>query len=264
MKEIRLIVREEMSAAKNMFDKYLMELYQYDKDIEFDENGRPVYKYFHRYWEDEDRYPIGIYIDGFLGGFMLLRLACQDVMEVAEFYIAPKYRKNGCGKWFFNEIFAKINKKVRFFTKKANIIAKMFWDNVVKEHYFISEEKHDYYVWLISNSPFVQHNLSIKEEYFEKIRKGEKIYEGRLFDERRKTFKIGDVIKFINGEKSFCALIEDRKVFKNFQEMADNVDKKDLGFKEKTKKEMVETYRSFYALEDELKYGVVIFKLFVL
>ena len=74
----------------------------------------------------------------------------------------------------------------------------------------------------------------------------------------------GDIIKFYSGDKYFYALIIERKLFKNFEEMADSVEKSELGFKNKSKKEMIETYRSFYTLEDELRFGVVIFKVFVL
>lgn len=264
MFEVIVIDRSEKAKLKGLFDEYLRELYKYDKDIKFDDSGKPVYKYFDFYWEDDDRYPIGLYVDGSLAGFMLLREIAQNALEVAEFYIAPQYRGNGYGKRFFNEILGKINKKVHFFTKKTNIIAKSFWNNVVQEHYFWSGENEKCFTWLVSKTPIILHNLNIKEEYFEKIKRREKIYEGRLFDEKRKNFNEGDIIKFTCGEKNFCALIEERKIFKNFKEMADNVEKSELGFKEKSKNEMIETYRSFYTLEDELKYGVVIFKVILL
>ncbi len=43
--------------------------------------------------------------------------------------------------------------------------------------------------------------------------------------------------------------------------MSDSVDKSDLGFKNSTKQEMIDTYRTIYSREDENKYGVVIFKI---
>ncbi len=264
MFEIKLINKGEKEVFREMFDKYLLELYNYDKHINFDENGKPIYKYFNLYWEEKDRYPIGLYINNQLAGFMLLREKSQNLLEIAEFYIAPQFRKNGNGKSFFNEILATTSKKLYFFTKKTNIIAKKFWDCVVKGQYFWNGEKVEDFAWLVSKSPIISHDLSINEEYFEKIRRGEKIYEGRLLDERRRNFNEGDIIKFISGEKFFYALIEERKLFKNFEEMAETIDKAELGFNEKSKEEMIKTYRSFYTMEDEFKYGVVIFKVFLL
>ena len=264
MFKIKIISKDEKAILKGLFDEYLTELYKFDKDIKFDRSGKPIYKYFDFYWEDNDRYPIGLYVDGSIAGFMLLREVAKNVLEVAEFCILPKYRKNGYGKRFFNEILEKTNKKVYFFTKKTNIIAKNFWNDVVQEHYFWSGENKKCLTWLVSKTPLITHDLHINEEYFEKIKSGEKIYEGRLFDEKRKKFNEGDIIKFYSGNQYFYALIEERKIFKNFVEMADNVEKGELGFKEKSKNDMIKTYRSFYTIEDELRFGVVIFKVFVL
>ena len=50
----------------------------------------------------------------------------------------------------------------------------------------------------------------------------------------------------------------------DFEEMANNLNKKDLGFAKHTKEEMINTYRTIYKREDENKYGVVIFKIKVL
>lgn len=263
MFEIRLIKKEEKELSRKMLEEYLSELYTYDKDIDFDEKGKPIYKYFDFYWTEEGRYPIGLFIDGNVAGFMLLRMKAKNAMEIAEFYIAPNFRKNGNGRVFFNKIMAKINKKLYFFTKKTNIIAKNFWDNAIKEYFFWKGENEECYTWIVCKTPLIQHDLNIREEYFEKIKTGEKLYEGRLFDDKRRNFHEGDIIKFSCGEKSFHALIEERKIFSNFEEMAKNIDKKQLGFKEKTRQAMIETYRSFYSLEDEFKYGVVVFKVFL-
>ena len=46
--------------------------------------------------------------------------------------------------------------------------------------------------------------------------------------------------------------------------MADDLDKKDLGFSSSTKQEMINVYRTIYTREDENKYGVVIFKIKVI
>ena len=57
------------------------------------------------------------------------------------------------------------------------------------------------------------------------------------------------------------AIILDKYLFNNFDEMANELDKSKLGFAIKTKEEMVNVYRTIYTLEDENKYGVVVFKI---
>lgn len=60
------------------------------------------------------------------------------------------------------------------------------------------------------------------------------------------------------------AIILDKFIYNNFDEMSDNLDKKDLGFSSSTKQEMINVYRTIYTREDENKYGVVIFKIKVI
>ena len=109
--------------------------------------------------------------------------------------------------------------------------------------------------------------VKAKKRIEEFIKSGEKTLEGRLNDEKRKGFKVGDKITFYKEpEKSetLNAIILDKFLFNNFEEMAEKLNKKDLGFNNKSNKEMIETYRNIYTQTDENKYGVVIFKIKVL
>ena len=106
------------------------------------------------------------------------------------------------------------------------------------------------------------HTLNLKPIYFDLIQKGEKILEGRLNDDKRKDFKIGDLIVFFKEpekKETIKALITARYEFNDFEEMANNLDKSLLGFTESTTEEMVNVYRTIYSRQDELKYGVVVF-----
>ena len=109
--------------------------------------------------------------------------------------------------------------------------------------------------------------MKVKEEYFEKIKMGAKIYEVRLLDEKRKQFKINDTILLKKEPELFEGIvirIVDIKYFNSFYEMAERLSLKDIGFENKTAKEVEEIYHSFYSEEDEKKYGVVAFKMEVL
>ena len=60
------------------------------------------------------------------------------------------------------------------------------------------------------------------------------------------------------------AKILDKLIFKDFEEMVENLNKEELGFKDKTKREIIETYKRIYKERDMKKYGVVAFRLKVL
>lgn len=108
------------------------------------------------------------------------------------------------------------------------------------------------------------HEIKVKEKYFNKIKSGEKIYEVRLLDEKRKLFKTGDIIK-INKEplmdEFLNAKVVDLIKFKSFEEMANKLLVKEIGFDGCRKEEIVNEYHKFYSIEQEKKYGVVAIKL---
>ena len=39
------------------------------------------------------------------------------------------------------------------------------------------------------------HEMKLQDQYFDMVKSGAKIYEGRLNDEKRKLINVGDVIK---------------------------------------------------------------------
>lgn len=108
------------------------------------------------------------------------------------------------------------------------------------------------------------HTLNLNPLYFDLIKQGIKTLEGRLNDEKRQTFSIGDKIIFFKEPErieSMEAIILDKYLFTNFVDMANTLNKEALGFAKQSKEEMIATYRKFYKNEDERKYGVVIFKI---
>ncbi len=108
------------------------------------------------------------------------------------------------------------------------------------------------------------HSLKLKSQYFDLIANGFKTYEGRLNDEKRQLFNIGDKIIFIKEPKQdekVEAKIINKIFFKDFEEMAEKLDKSKLGFQDSTKQEIINTYYSIYDHERVEKYGVVIFEI---
>ena len=121
--------------------------------------------------------------------------------------------------------------------------------------------------WKIRTNKKSSHKLNFQKKYFNLIASGEKVYEGRLNDEKRKLINIGDEIIFYKEPEkveSIKAVVLDRWTFKTFDDMADALDKSKLGFKNNSKQEMIDVYRKIYNLEREQKYGVVIFHIKVI
>ncbi len=104
------------------------------------------------------------------------------------------------------------------------------------------------------------HEMLIKSEYFYLVSTGEKIYEVRTNDHRRKAMKIGDYIKMSKEpelEEYLILKIIDKIEFKNFTELYDTLPKKDVGFENRTTEEIVSELRRFYTIEQEEATGTV-------
>lgn len=67
---------------------------------------------------------------------------------------------------------------------------------------------------------------------FELIKSGRKTIEMRLYDDRRKSIKIGDNIKFTNNETNETLIVRVINLyrFKNFKELYAYFDKSKLGY----------------------------------
>jgi len=114
----------------------------------------------------------------------------------------------------------------------------------------------------LRSSVIKTHQMKLQEKDFNLIKDGIKVYEVRLYDEKRKDVEIGDYIEFTNNsntnEKITC-LVRSIFNFDSFKYMTDNLSAKKLGLEGLTKKQIIDLYHEFYSKEDEEKYGVVAF-----
>jgi len=108
------------------------------------------YRYFDLYWTDRDRYPI-IMIEGDdLIGFCLLR-DTGDAFSVAEFSVAPEYRRRGYGRQLVTFVvnFCKEKKRHKELFANSlinNEIAKKFWvENGFKTVKIIEYDGREFY-----------------------------------------------------------------------------------------------------------------------
>ena len=268
MRKMQIVPLSRMEEMRKYLNEYLTELAEFDPDIEFDEKGVPIYKWFDCYWDDKDRFPIYFMVDEKIAGMAMIRELDNMLYEIAEFYICPEYRKDGNAIWFATEITNLFEGQFVFSTRFTNPRAIKFWGKFA--NLFESNEYTDDEIWrnwTIRKTNFKTHSLNLNPIYFDLIKSGKKVLEGRLNDDKRKIFNVGDKITFYKEpEKTVTmqAIILDKYLFNNFDEMANELDKSKLGFENKTKEEMIKVYRTIYTLEDENKYGVVIFKIKVI
>lgn len=257
-----------MEKMRKLLNEYLKELSQFDPEIQFGDKGTPIYKWFDCYWTDKDRFPLYLVIENEIAGFALVRELGNMSYEIAEFYVCPNFRKDNNAIWFATEITNLFDGEFAFSTRFTNHRAIRFWSKFVsqfEDNCFSDDDS--WRKWTIRKNNFKNHTLHLNPVYFDLIKSNQKTLEGRLNTKKRQNFSIGDTITFYKepeNEENFDAIILDRYDFENFDEMAEVLNKDDLGFQNSSKDEMKKVYRTIYPLEDETKYGVVVFKIKVI
>lgn len=111
------------------------------------------------------------------------------------------------------------------------------------------------------------YEMKLRTEYFNLVKNGDKEYEVRLNDEKRRLINVGDVITFKREPElkdSVNVKVKDLLYFNSFKAMAETLPLSKVGFAGKSIQETVDTYHQFYSLEDEKRYGVVAIKVEVL
>ena len=105
------------------------------------------------------------------------------------------------------------------------------------------------------------HVMQLRDEYFDKINKGEKIYEIRLSDEKRKKIRIGDDILFLKYS-DFHKRIKVRVLHiynhKSIEEVLNVYSLDALGFKGMSKPEVLDIITQIYPKTEIKKHGLVL------
>lgn len=102
------------------------------------------------------------------------------------------------------------------------------------------------------------HEMRLNKEPFEKIEKGTKTIEIRLYDEKRSLIKENDIIEFTNREdnKKLKTKVIELHKYNSFEELYDNFDKIALGYEE-NEIANPNDMEKYYSKEEQQKYGVV-------
>ncbi len=108
-------------------------------------------------------------------------------------------------------------------------------------------------------------DMSLRPDPFEKIRSGQKIYELRLYDEKRSHIKVGDTIRFTNTEDEnevISCKVEGCFRFNDFREMYDTLSLLECGYTEETvRTASYKDMEQFYSLNDIQRYGTMAIKI---
>lgn len=127
MKGLQIVPKSNAEATRKMLNEYLTELSEFDPDIKFDESGTPIYRWFDAYFIDKDRFPLYLVVDGEVAGLALIRELEDNLYEFAEFYVCPKFRKNGNGSYFAKSVTDLFDGEFTFATRFTNPRAIKFW-----------------------------------------------------------------------------------------------------------------------------------------
>lgn len=104
------------------------------------------------------------------------------------------------------------------------------------------------------------HKMNLHCQPFDKIAKGEKDIELRLFDEKRQQLNVGDEIQFDCNDRScvLLAVVGALNVYKDFQQLYNSEPLERCGYNSDTIVSASHTdMQQYYSKEQVAKYGVV-------
>lgn len=107
----------------------------------------------------------------------------------------------------------------------------------------------------------MKHEMKLNNEPYNKIDAGTKTVELRLYDEKRRKLKVNDYIEFTNrkNQRKLLVLIEELKIYNNFEELYKNNNKVSMGYNEEDVANP-DDMKKYYPEEEQEKKGVIAIK----
>ena len=101
--------------------------------------------------------------------------------------------------------------------------------------------------------------MELQNAYYNYMLKGTKRIELRLYDEKRKNIKIGDIITVTNAQtnEEFEVKVVGLLQYSSFKEMFNDFDIEILADKSMTKEELMNELEKFYPIEKQKQYNVL-------
>ena len=143
---------DEQRVVRNLFVGYFNDLAQYDDNLIINEYGLPTWKPFglpgpktaeecatFNWWIRDKALAYAIRVDGQPAGFAIVladknHLVPEIDFELMDFYIAPKYRRQGVGGQAARAIFDRHRGNWQLFELARNEPALRFWQNILTEY----------------------------------------------------------------------------------------------------------------------------------
>ncbi len=140
---------KEMSTIKHFFLGYFYDLSQYDDQLIVNEAGLPMWKPFglpgpqttdefitFNWWIRDTCFPYLMRVEGNPAGFVIIcsnkkHLPKEVDYELMDFYIAPKYRRQGVGKQAAYRAFDLYRGRWVVYQLEKNVLARRFWQSVM-------------------------------------------------------------------------------------------------------------------------------------
>jgi predicted acetyltransferase len=112
----------------------LFELYQYDFSAytgeDVDDDGRYGYPRLDSWWDDPDRHPFLLRVDGHWAGFALVH-DHRTRRDMAEFFVLQKFRRGGVGTRFARAMFEQYPGAWQVREMRENRRAIAFWKEAI-------------------------------------------------------------------------------------------------------------------------------------
>ncbi len=129
---------EEQPTLEEFLQAYLRELASFDPNIAHG-SGRLEYHWLDEYWRDNDRFPYLIRLKNTPVGFVLVRARGQAEVgdwdwQIAEFSIAPEFRKRGFGERIIHQILKNRPGVWEISYHFANKPAQLFWQKIARNY----------------------------------------------------------------------------------------------------------------------------------
>lgn len=100
--------------------------------------------------------------------------------------------------------------------------------------------------------------MNLQPKYFDFIKDGTKRIELRLYDEKRRSIQLGDIIEFAKSDdEKFKAEVIGLLRYNSFADLFEDFDISILADSSMTKQELLEALGEFYTEEKQAEFGVI-------
>jgi predicted acetyltransferase len=123
---------------RQLSEFYMYDLSEYDAELEINAHGTFDFS-IDRYWQDINRAPYLVQVDGKAAGFVLVKRgaylsADPTMMDMSDFFILRRFRRQGVGTYAAETIFNMFPGKWEVRQFAENTAAQSFWRKVISRY----------------------------------------------------------------------------------------------------------------------------------